>query len=150
MGFNSGFKGLTEYFHSYKYKEELPEEWKESIIVPTHKKGNKTDCNNYRGISLLPATYKILSKILLSRLIPYAEEIIGDHQCGLRRNRSTTGHIFSIRQILQKKWEYNEAVHQLFIGFKKAYDSVRREVLCNILTEFGIPVKLERKINMSD
>jgi len=63
-------------------KEELPEEWKESIIVSIHKKGDKTDCNNYRGISLLPTTYKILSNILLSRLIPYAEEVIGDHQCG--------------------------------------------------------------------
>ena len=41
---------------------------------------------------------------------------------------------------LKKKWEYNEAVHQLFIDFKKAYDSVRREVLCNILIEFGIPL----------
>ena len=41
-----------------------------------------------------------------------------------------------------KKWEYNEAVHQLFIDFKKAYDSVRREVLYNILVEFDIPMKL--------
>ena len=63
-------------------KEELPEEWKESIIVPIYKKGDKTDCSNYRCISLLPTTYKILSNILLSRLTPYAEEIIGDHQCG--------------------------------------------------------------------
>jgi len=53
-------------------KEKLPEEWKESIIVPIHKKGYKTDYNNYRGTSLLPNTYKILSNILLSRLIPYA------------------------------------------------------------------------------
>ena len=60
-------------------KEELPEEWKESIIVPIHKKGDKTDCNNYRGISRLPTMYKILSNILLSRLTPYTEEIIGDH-----------------------------------------------------------------------
>ena len=50
--------------------------------VPIYKKGNKTDCANYRGISLLPAMYKILSNILLSRLIPYADEIIGDHECG--------------------------------------------------------------------
>jgi len=57
----------------------LPEEWKGSIIVPIHKKGDKTDCINYRGISLLPTTYKILSNILLSRLIPYAEEVLGDH-----------------------------------------------------------------------
>ena len=110
-------------------KEELPEEWKESIIVPIHKKGDKTDCNNYRGISLSPTTYKSLSKILLSMLIPYADEVIGDRQCGFRRNRSTTDHIFCIREILEKKWEYNEAVHQLFTDFKKVYDSVRREIL---------------------
>jgi hypothetical protein len=54
----------------------------ETVIVPIHKKGDKTECNNYRSISLLPTTYKTLSNILLSRLIPYAEEIIGDHQCG--------------------------------------------------------------------
>jgi hypothetical protein len=51
-------------------KEELRDQWKESIIVPTHKKGDKTDCNNYRGISLLSTSYKILSNILLSRLSP--------------------------------------------------------------------------------
>jgi len=84
-------------------KEKLPEEWKESLVVPIHKNGDKTDCNNYRGISLLPATYKILSSILLSRLTPYAKEIIGEHQCGFRRNRSTIYHIFCIRQILEKK-----------------------------------------------
>jgi hypothetical protein len=60
-------------------------------------------CSNYRGISLLSTTYKILSNILLSRLTPFAEEIVGDHQCGFRRNRSTTDHIFCIRQILEKK-----------------------------------------------
>jgi len=93
-------------------KEKLPEGWKESIIVPIHKKGDKTDCSNYRGISLLPTTHKILSNILLSRFIPYAEEIIGDHQCGFRRNRSTTDHIFCIRQVLEK----NGSTTQKFIS----------------------------------
>jgi hypothetical protein len=83
-------------------KEKLPEERKESIIVPIYKKGYKTDCNNYRGISLLPTTYKILSNILLSRLTPYTEEIIADYQCGFRRNRSTTDHMYCIRQIMVK------------------------------------------------
>jgi hypothetical protein len=50
---------------------------------------------------------------------------------------------------LGKKWDYNEAVHQLFVGFKKAYGSARREVLCNILIQFGIPMKLVRLIKMS-
>jgi len=86
-------------------KEELPEEWKELIIVPIHEKGDKTDCNNYRGISLLPTSYKILSNILLSRLIPYEKEIIRDHQRGFRRNRSTIDHTYCIHQMLEKKRE---------------------------------------------
>jgi len=57
-------------------KEELPDE---SIIVPIYKKEDKTDCSNCRGISVLPTTYKILSDILPSRLIPSAEAFIGDH-----------------------------------------------------------------------
>jgi hypothetical protein len=83
-------------------KEELPEQWKESIIVPVYKKSDKTDCSNYRGISLLSTSYKILSNILLSRFTQYVDEIIGDHQCGFRRNRSTTDQTFCIRQILGK------------------------------------------------
>jgi len=49
---------------------------------------------------------------------------------------------------LKKKGEYSEAVHQLFIDFKKAYDSVRREVLYNIFIEFGLPMKLVSLIKM--
>jgi len=73
------------------------------------------------------------------RLAPYAEKITGDHQCELRRNRSTTDHIFCIHQILEKN---------LFIDFKKVCDSVRREVLYNTLTEFGIPMKLVSLMKM--
>jgi hypothetical protein len=95
---------------------------------------------------LLSTSYKILSNILLSRLSPYVDEIIGDHQCGFQRNRSTTDQIFCIRQILEKKWEYNETVHQIFVDFKKACDSVRKKVLYNILIEFEVPMKLARLV----
>jgi hypothetical protein len=77
-------------------KEELPHQWKESIVVPIHKKGDKTNCSSYRGVSLLSTSYKILSNNLLPRLTPYVDEIIGDHQCGFRRNRSTSDQIFYI------------------------------------------------------
>jgi hypothetical protein len=63
---------------------------------------------------------------------------------GFRRDRSTTNQVFCIPEILEKSWEYNERVHQLFIDFKK----VRREVLYNILIEFGVPMKLVRLIKM--
>jgi hypothetical protein len=71
---------------------------------------------------------------------------IRDHQCGFRRNRSTTDHIFRFSQILEDKWGYSEAVHQLCVDFQEAYDSVRREVPYNILIEFDIPMKLARLI----
>jgi hypothetical protein len=126
----------------------LPQQWKKSIIIPIHKKADKTDCNNYLGISLLSTAYKILSNILLARLTPHVNEVIEGHQCGFHCNRSTMGEIFYIQQIFEKKWEYNGTVHQLFIDFNKVYDSVKREVLYNILLEFGIPKKLERLIKM--
>ncbi len=59
--------------------------------------------NNYRAISLLSTSYTILSSILLARTITYANEITGEYQCWLRRNRSTIDHIISIRQIIEKK-----------------------------------------------
>jgi hypothetical protein len=59
-----------------------------------------------------------------------------------------TNQKFCFRQILEKKWEYNETVHQLFVDFKKTYDSARREVLYNILINFGVPTKLVRLIKM--
>jgi len=82
--------------------------------------------SNYRGISLSLTTYKTLSNILLSRLTPYAKEIIGKLQCGLQGNRFTTDHILWICQILEKKWEYNEAVYQLLTSRKLMIQLVGR------------------------
>jgi hypothetical protein len=67
---------ILKLINSIWNKEELPEKWKESIIVPIYKKGDNTDCNNFRGVSLLPTGNKRFYYILLSRLTPYAEKII--------------------------------------------------------------------------
>jgi hypothetical protein len=74
-----------------------------NLLVHQFIKRGIRHCNNYRGISLLSTAYNILSNILLARLTPYMNEIIGDHQCGFRRNRSTMDQNFYIRQILEKK-----------------------------------------------
>ena len=71
-----------------------------------------------------------------------------DHHSGFRRIRSTTVSIFWIRRIFAKEWEYNERVHRILTGFKKAYGSVRREVLYNTVTEFVIPLKLVELIKV--
>jgi hypothetical protein len=61
------YSEIHELVCSILNKEELPQQWKKSIIMPIHKKCDTTDCNNYSGISLLSTAYKILSNILLSR-----------------------------------------------------------------------------------
>ena len=75
-------------------------------------------------------------------------ENVWGHHSGFRRNRSNTDHIFCIRQKLEKIYEYDEGVNQLFVDFKKSYDSVRREVLHNILMECCIPMKMLTLIKM--
>src|SRR6202012_3149167 len=107
-----------------------------------HKKGSKLICENYRGICLLNSAYKIFAKILYDRLYGYTEEIIGEYQGGFRQGRSTIDQIFTIRQIMEKAWEYNITIHQLFVDFIQAYDSIDRPALFAIMEEFGFPRKL--------
>jgi hypothetical protein len=94
-------------------KEELPDQWKGSIILPIYKKGDKTDCNNYRGISLLSTSYNILFYILFSKLSSYVDEIVGDHQHGFRRNRSTTDQMFAF----VRYWENNRGTKREYISY---------------------------------
>ena len=99
-------------------------------------------------ISLLVVAYKIFTRIFYNRLGKYAESIIGEYQCGFRPGRSTTDHIFNIRQLLEKSYEYNVDHEHLFIDFRQAYDSIHRPSMWQILREFGVPMKLINLIKM--
>lgn len=129
-------------------QESMPDEWKEGVIIPIHKKGNRLACNNYRGITLLNTSYKVLSNIIKKRITPYSEEIVGEYQSGFRRKRSTTDQLFTLRQLLEKCWEFNRDLHNLFVDFKQAYDSIIRASLWTALEELGIPGKLIRMIKV--
>lgn len=111
-----------------------------------HKKDDKKDCTNYRGISLLNTAYKILSLILLERLKPYTQEIVGEYQAGFKQNRSTNDQMYALRQIIEKRLEYNKNTHILFIDFRKAYDCLNRTAVFNALLLLGIPSKIVRMI----
>jgi hypothetical protein len=62
---------IHKLIHSIWKKEELPQQWKEAIIVPIYKKGDRAGCNNYQGITLLSTAYNILADILPVRLTTY-------------------------------------------------------------------------------
>ena len=128
--------------------EVMPQDWEEGIFVTIHKKGDRTDCTNYRGICLLSVGYKIFVKVLYKRLNAHCENILGDYQAGFRRNKSTINHIFTHRQILKKYGEYNKESWHVFIDFKQAYDSIHRDSLWNIMRGFEIPEKIIRLVQM--
>ena len=129
--------------------EKMPSKWHQAIICPLLKKGDPTDCKNYRAISLLCTMYKVFSMILHSRLEPYAEECIGDYQCGFRRGRSTTDQIFSLRHLMEKCYEFQINTHYIFIDFRQAFDSIHRANVLSAMQEFGIPQKLINLTSMT-
>ena len=102
-------------------QHKMPKEWSVGIIQPIYKKGDKLECSIYRAITLLNVTNKVLSGILYNRLTVYAEEILGEYQCGFRANRSTIDHIFTIIQTQEKAYEYNIHLHKLFLDFKTIF-----------------------------
>ena len=81
----------------------VPQDMRNAKIITLYKnKGDRSDCNNYRGISLLSIVGKVFAGVVLVRLHVLAECIYPESQCGFRSKRSTVDMIFSIRQ-LQKK-----------------------------------------------
>lgn len=142
-------KVITRLIVEIWQKVQMPEEWRVAILCPIFKKGDKTICENYRGIGLLNIVYKMLSKILSNRLRPFMEEQVGEYQVGFRKGKGTTDHIFMLRNILEKCYEYNIDIHLIFIDFKQAYDRVKRNEMWVDMENFGIPQKLIRLTKMT-
>ena len=81
----------------------MPTDCTENIIVPICKtRGDKLQCKYYTGISLLCTGYKILTAVINNRLKKYTEHIIGEYQAGFRTGKSTTGQIFTVKNLLEK------------------------------------------------
>jgi hypothetical protein len=90
------------------------------IIVPIHKRGDRDRCENYRGITLKNAACKSLSNVILGKIKPYIEKVMGDYQNGFRDRRSVINKVFALKIINEKLWENKHSVQYLFIDFQKA------------------------------
>ena len=100
-------------------------EWKTNIIFPIYKnKGEKIQCHNDKGISLLCTGWKILTTVPNNRLKKYTDHIIGEYQAGFRAGKSTMDQIFTAKNLLEKAWEYSVETHQIFIAFQRVYNSI--------------------------
>ena len=79
----------------------VPQQWNDAVITVLHKKDDKTECGNYRGISLVSHAGKVLLKVVARRLSACCEAkgLLLEEQCGFRPNRSTTGMMFVVRRL---------------------------------------------------
>ena len=112
------------------------------IITLYKNKGERSDCNNYRGISLLSIVGKAYARVLLSRLQLLADRVYPEAQCGFRAARSTIDMVFSVRQLQEKCREQRQPLYLAFIDLTKAFDLVSRDGLFALLQKIGCPPKL--------
>ena len=133
---------LFELFDHCWVSSQLPQQFRDATIVTIFKrKGNRRECGNYRGISLLSIPGKIFGKLLLHRLKPIAEDILPESQCGFRPARSAIDMIFTLRQLQEKAIEQQQPLLMLFVDFAKAFDTVTRKGLWRLLSRYGVPPK---------
>jgi len=125
-------------------QSKLPRDFPDAVIVTLYKnKGEKSDCSNYRGITILSIAGKILARVLLNRLIPaIAEDHLPETQCGFRANRGTTDMVFVLRQLQEKCREQNKELCVTFVDLTKAFDTVSRKGLWLILERLGCPPQI--------
>ena len=121
---------------------EAVQEFKDANLVHLYKnKGDRSCCDNHRGISLLCIAGKILTRLLLNRLFSHvvALGLIPETQCGFYPGKGTTDMTFSLRQLQEKCKLHSQDLYLLFIDLTKAFDTVHREGLWDILLKAGCP-----------
>jgi hypothetical protein len=130
-------------------QEKIPCEWSQGILCPLYKKRDRKQCNNYRGISLVNITYKTFAILLCNQLSKITEPEIRNYQLGFRPNSSTIDNIFIVRQTYEKCYEYNIDLHNIFIDFSQAFDTVNSDVIHSSLIEHNIPDKMIKLIKLT-
>ncbi len=149
--FKAGGPKLAAHVHAlikkFWQREEIPCDLRDALIVTIFKKGDKSDCGNYHGISLLSIAGEILARILAVRLQPLSEEILPESQCRFRPSRETVDAIFTARQLQEKSREQHQPLYMAFIDLSKAFDMVNSHALWKVLLRIyivGCPEKFVR------
>ncbi|BHF62728.1 hypothetical protein SprV_0200571400 [Sparganum proliferum] len=122
--------------------EVVPDDWGLGILVPILKKGDKTRCENYCGISLIDVAAKIFAIVLLRRFQAVRDSRTRPNQAGFRAGRGYADQIFTLRRILEFRHSYQQPAAVCFIDFAAAFDSVHCESLWRIMALDGVPAKI--------
>ena len=115
------------------YNENLIDRWMNGCILPFPKKGDFGLAKNYRGMTLTSIAAKIYNALLHNRIEPKIDNILRKNQNGFWRNRFMISQILTIRRILEGVRAKNLQATILFVDFTKAFDSIHREKMEQIL-----------------
>ena len=119
----------------------IPEEWSKFILVPIPKKGDLSQCANYRTVSLINHTGKILLIVPLNRLKQQLQPYLSEEQAGFRKDRSTVHQILTLRLIAEKAKRHGKNIYNCFIDFQKYFDIIKHKVIWEVLRSYGIEEK---------
>ena len=123
------------------------QEMRDAKIITLYKnKGERSDCNNYRSISLLSIIGKVYAQVLLIHLQKLAEHVYLESQCGFLAERSTVDMVFSLCQLQEKCREQQMPLYIAFIDLTKAFDLVSRDGLFKALHKISCPPRLHSLI----
>ena len=124
-------------------RSRAPRDFRDFCMVPVYKgKGDKYECGNYRGISLMSVVGKVYGRVLIDRVREGTEAFIGEEQCGFREGRGCVDQIFVVRQICEKFLAKGRKVYFAFMDLEKAYDRIDREALWQVMSMVGVGGKL--------
>ena len=122
----------------------VPQQWKDAVITVLHKKGDKTECGNYRGIWVVSHAGKVLLKVVTRRLGAYGEAkgLLPEEQCGFRPDRSATDIMFVVRRLQYIGRKAGVSLFMCFVDLQKRYDTVDRTLSWQVLTHIGVSLQM--------
>ena len=130
---------LTAVWHSGT----IPPDWKRGLVIPIWKgKGDHQDCNNYRRIMLLSIPGKVFVHLLLMQVHSHLLKYQRPEQSGFIPGNSTTDRILALRVLVERRCEFRQGMLTAYVNLKKAFDSVHREALWDLLRLRGIPARI--------
>ena len=139
----SALKFLTKLYNRTMESERMPEEWRDSVLIPIFKnKGDVQSCSNYRGIKLISHTMKLWERIVEKRL--RSDLKFSNQEYGFMPGKSTTDALFALRVLMEKYREGQKELHCVFVDTEKAYDKVPREEVWYCMRKSGLAEKYVR------
>ncbi|VDP37277.1 unnamed protein product [Schistosoma curassoni] len=142
-------KILNILFRKIWNEEQVSTDWKKGYLIKIPKKGDLSNCDNYRGITLLSIPGKVFNRVLLNRMTGSIDDQLRDQQTGFRKDRSCTDQIATLRIIVEQSIEWNSSLYINFIDYEKALDSADRTTLWRLLRHYSVTEKIVNIIRNS-